>query len=295
MSRSDASVVFPGVASRRRWFTPAMIDALRRWRYWPLDAWETLTGRRPALVPPRRLRFVGDSDFEQTGREFLDLFVRYGGLTPLDRVLDVGCGIGRMAVPLAQFLQPPGDYLGFDIVKMGIRWCHRHITPRYPHMRFVHADVLNWHYNPHGRTRAEAYRFPCADSDRTFIVLTSVFTHMLRPAMEHYLDEISRVLRPEGRCFVTMFLLTPASEAVLNRGGGKVRFFEHLGDDRVVSRDDPEGAIAFPEPYVRDVFEARDLRIRDPILYGTWADQPGPTFQDIMIAERVTSVPCESH
>ncbi len=276
---------------RSRWLTPATLDAVRRWRYWPLDVWEALTGRRPPLVPPRRLRFVGESDFEQTGREFLDLFVRLGGLTPEDRVLDVGCGIGRMAVPLAGFLRPPGDYLGFDIVRAGIRWCRRNITSRYPHMRFEHADVFNWHYNPRGRLRADEYRFPCPDADRTFVFLTSVFTHMLRPAVEHYLDEIARVLRPGGRCFATMFLLTPETEAVLDRGGGQVKLTERFGDDRVVSREDPEGAIAFPEAWVRAAFAARGLRIREPIAYGQWADRPGPTLQDVVIAEREPGPP----
>ncbi|MCX7819362.1 MAG: class I SAM-dependent methyltransferase [Kiritimatiellae bacterium] len=269
---------------RRRWPTPATVDAIRRWRYWPLDLWEALTGRRPPLMPPRRLRFVGESDFEATGREFLELFVRYGGLTPTDRVLDVGCGIGRMAIPLATVLRPPGHYLGFDIVRAGIHWCQRNISARFPHMQFVHADVFNWHYNPKGRIRAEAYRFPCPDGDRSFVVLTSVFTHMLRPAVEHYLDEIARVLRPGGRCFATFFLLTPESEAVIERGGGQVRFAERFGEDRVVSREDPEGAIAFPERYVRGAFERRGLRIRDPIPYGRWADRDGPTLQDIVVA-----------
>ena len=39
---------------------------------------------------------------------------------PGERVLDIGCGIGRMARPLTPYLTPPGAYDGFDINADGI-------------------------------------------------------------------------------------------------------------------------------------------------------------------------------
>jgi len=59
------------------------------------------------------LRTVGD-DFFKTLTQY--------GLSPDMRVLDVGCGQGRMARPLIGFFDQ-GDYTGFDIVKPGIEWC----------------------------------------------------------------------------------------------------------------------------------------------------------------------------
>src|SRR3954470_20703716 len=56
--------------------------------------------------PPPELRFVGDGDFRAIGAEFLGLFARLGGLRPGDAVIDIGCGIGRMALPLTQYLDP---------------------------------------------------------------------------------------------------------------------------------------------------------------------------------------------
>src|SRR5215212_241626 len=44
--------------------------------------------------------FVGDGNYRAIGTEYLGHYVRIGGLKPTDRVLDIGCGIGRMAVPL---------------------------------------------------------------------------------------------------------------------------------------------------------------------------------------------------
>ena len=87
------------------------------------DARDALRGRRDARVPPRRLNFVGITDFVDTGDEFLGHFVALGGLQPDGRVLDVGCGIGRMARPLAGYLGRDGSYDGFDINAQGIAWC----------------------------------------------------------------------------------------------------------------------------------------------------------------------------
>ncbi len=71
-------------------------------------------------------------EFRATGEEFLTYFIEIGGLRPSDRVLDVGCGVGRMAVPLTRYLSPEGRYEGFDVMANAVEWCQRHITPRFP-------------------------------------------------------------------------------------------------------------------------------------------------------------------
>lgn len=163
------------------------------------------------MVPPQERNFVGPGDFKTVGREFLSHFLNVAKLQPDERVLDVGCGIGRMAIPLTQYLRPPGSYDGFDVVKAGIEWCRDKITPRYPHFRFRHVSIRNQHYTPDSGIRPTDFRFPYRSRTFDFVFLTSVFTHMLPPDMEHYLDEIVRVLKPTGRCLITMFLLNAES------------------------------------------------------------------------------------
>jgi SAM-dependent methyltransferase len=53
---------------------------------------------RGSLVPPHSKIFVGAGDYVKIGMEFLGYFVNLGRLKPKDRVLDVGCGSGRMAL-----------------------------------------------------------------------------------------------------------------------------------------------------------------------------------------------------
>ena len=82
------------------------------------------------------------------------------GLKPDERVLDAGCGIGRIAVPLTEYLDESGGYEGFDIAPEGIAWCRENITPRYPNFRFQVADIYNKSYNPEGSQKADEYEFP---------------------------------------------------------------------------------------------------------------------------------------
>src|ERR1700730_7662335 len=77
-----------------------------------LDLTDASSCRRD-MIPPRTMNFVGDGDFRKTGMEFRRLFTEYGGLKPDHKVLDIGCGIGRMAGPLTSYLSAQGEYQGF--------------------------------------------------------------------------------------------------------------------------------------------------------------------------------------
>jgi len=81
---------------------PRFVPVIRRLFYLPLNAAATLTHQRDDLTPPRGIDFAGscDEDFKKMGEEFLRHFVELGKLKRDERVLDVGCGIERMAVAL---------------------------------------------------------------------------------------------------------------------------------------------------------------------------------------------------
>jgi SAM-dependent methyltransferase len=115
------------------------------------------------LVPPQNLIFVGYGDFIKIGEEFAGYFIEMGMLKPNEKVLDVGCGIGRMALPLTKYMNRRGEYWGFDIVKEGIDWCTERYTPRFPNFHFLFSNVYNQHYNPGGKQRGSEYVFPFTD------------------------------------------------------------------------------------------------------------------------------------
>lgn len=251
------------------------------------ERYEEWTGKRDPLVPPERLHFVGDGDFLETGRTFLRLFTELGGLRPDDHVLDVGCGVGRMAVGLTTYLSRKGRYDGFDIVPCGIDWCKRAITRRYRNFTFRHVDVYNHHYNPRGQLNAATFRFPYADATFTFTFLTSVFTHMLPADLENYFAEIVRTLKPGGRCFISYFLLNPESQRLIAAGASVLPIQHELPGCRVLRTDIPTAAVAFPEATIRELYRKHGLTIQEPIRYGSWCGRKDfVSYQDIVIATK---------
>lgn len=247
-----------------------------------LDIRDAALGSREPLRPPRRLMFVGDGGFRAVGEEFKRLFVELGGLRPEHDVLDVGSGIGRMAVPLTGWLE--GRYEGVDIVRKGVQWCSEAITPRFPNFRFQVADVYSHRYNRGGSSAARDYRFPFGDNSFDFVFLTSVFTHLLPADAANYIRESARVLCPEGTCFATFYLLNEESEEALRQGRAQLSFAFAGEGCRFNHKRVPEAAVAYPEASVLRQFEEAGLR---PVVHqGAWAGRAnGLTHQDIVVAD----------
>lgn len=251
------------------------------------DVVDWLWGRGQRLVPPKRLRFVGPGDYEQIGADFLRHFVELGGLKEDDRVLDVGCGVGRMAGPLTKFLSESGSYDGFDIVPAGIRWCRKKMGRRHANFRFELADVHNEFYHPEGRSKASEYRFPYEDGVFDFAFAVSVFTHMLPADMGNYLSEMGRVVKKGGRCVVTYFILNEESRQLLEEGKSALAFGHEGEGYRTADESVPECLVAYDEGAVREGCESRGLRIVEPIRYGSWCGRERwASFQDIVVASK---------
>jgi SAM-dependent methyltransferase len=260
--------------------------------YFFSDTKELITGKRDALTPPRRLVYVGSGDFKEIGNEFFNYFVQIAGLKPHEKVLEVGCGIGRMAVPLMSYLKDGGSYDGFDIVRHGIRWCQKKITHRAPHFHFQLADIYNSSYNPAGQFKAGDYRFPYEDGSFDFVFLTSVFTHMLPADMEHYLAEIRRVLKQGGRCFITYFLLNKESLELIDTGASTIDFKYKVegyeAECRIMDIDIPESAVAYSVEYIEALYKKHGLEIVSPVRYGSWCGRKEfLSFQDMVLAGKV--------
>ncbi|GAB3880756.1 class I SAM-dependent methyltransferase [Spirosoma agri] len=237
------------------------------------------------MTPPRSKIFIGAGDFKVVGQEFKKLFIDIGGLKPNESVLDVGCGIGRMAIPLTNYLTAQGSYEGFDIVEQGIAWCQRMVTPRFPGFHFQLADVYNSHYHPQGRYQAHEYRFPFEDNRFDFVFLTSVFTHMPVRETAHYLAEISRVLKPGGRCFATFFLLNEESRTLMVTEQSTYNFQYELEGRYIFNPLDPDLGTAFDESWVLTTLIQCGLSSPVSVYPGRWCGRKNATtFQDIVVA-----------
>ena len=249
-----------------------------RWLHGALDDLQLfVTGKRDRDLPPMRLRFVGAGDFRAVGDEMVKLLTTVGGLQASDRVLDIGCGVGRVALPLTRVLT--STYDGFDVVKSAVRWCQRHITPRHPHFHFTHANLYNSFYRRRG-VPASRYRFPYDDDSFDFAFATSVFTHLDAASTRNYLNEAHRVLRTGGRLLATFFVL----------GAGHVPGFDfaHRYDGyALLDPKNPEEAIAFDADFLRELAPESKWRVVR-FERGAWTGrEDAPTFQDTAVLEKI--------
>jgi SAM-dependent methyltransferase len=141
----------------------------------------------------------------------LAAYARYCPLAAGHDVLEVGCGVGRDAIPLARVLGEGGSYVGVDVSGPSIAWCREHITARHPNFGFAHLDIRSEFYNPQGSQAGHEISLPVASSSIDRIILQSVFTHMFEPDITHFLREFRRVLRRHGRVFASFFVLDEES------------------------------------------------------------------------------------
>lgn len=244
------------------------------------------------LRPPHELltRYSPTAEkFFQTGIAGVTT-LRHLGLQPHHHVLDPGCGVGRMAIALTQYLSPEGRYEGFDVFRDCIEWCSQAITPHYPNFRFTHANVASTVHNPDAEVQSKDYAFPYSDGEFDFVFLVSVFTHMLPEGFERYLSEIARVLKTGGRIMATFLLLTDDTLARIEAAKSPQQPLHDFDHYRLANLARPEDTVAYREDHVRPLFERLGLEIIE-VTRGDWAtkEQPAMGTQDAVVAAKVAS------
>ncbi|SKA83097.1 Methyltransferase domain-containing protein [Paucidesulfovibrio gracilis DSM 16080] len=238
------------------------------------------------LIPPQELAIqFGGGDFVRIGRNLLHRLVDWCGLLPSERILDVGCGAGRAAVPLTGYLSPHARYFGFDVYPFGVDWCRQNLTPAFPNFLFQTVHVNNALYNPAGSIPARDFVFPCEDRSADLVLLNSVFTHMLPEDMIAYMKQIARVLDHCGRAYVTWFLIDDESRRLDRETSVGVYLRHGVGPCRLQNRQDPEEAIGYDISFVHHVVRHAGLRLAD-VRRGSWRGIRSGHYQDVTILEK---------
>jgi len=118
-------------------------------------------------------------EFEAIGILERELLIQCG-LKSDDYLIDVGCGSGRLAKPLNEYLR--GPYLGIDVV----------------------PDLLDYARGLVGRKDwrfevASGFSIPEGDARANMVCFFSVFTHLLHEQSFVYLRDAKRVLKSGGQ------------------------------------------------------------------------------------------------
>jgi len=223
---------------------------------------------RATNMPPRRIRRGISplwSDFKGTGRDQVEFLVELCGLRPSHRVLDIGCGVGRLALPLSQYLNSEGAYEGFDILDYMINWCRKNISSRHANFHFETAAVASTTGSSSPGQSAEGYRFPYEDDSFDLAYAGSLFTHLTAGGTENYLAEAVRTLRPGGVLVATFNLYNSESQALIPGRRLAEIWPNDYGTYRIKEKDSPESNVAFDEAYLRKVYQRVGLTIVEPI------------------------------
>jgi len=182
-----------------------------------------MTDARPMLpTPPEEMRIwvgpFGDAElYRASGKSNLQSIIELYGLKPHAQVLEVGCGCGRIATALASYLADGGSYDGFDVAAPLLNWCREELQPRLLRFRFHLADEVHAPgHNPSGTRNAAEFKFPYQSGEFDLVILSSVLTHILPQAIENYLRETARVLRPNAPAFISVFLFDEAAANAVN-------------------------------------------------------------------------------
>ena len=125
------------------------------------------------------MRSAPGGDFNYIGLVERELVVHLG-LRTGDYLIDVGCGSGRLAKPLSEYLT--GKYLGIDIVPELVDYARK----------LVRRD--DWRFEV-----AAGLTIPEADHEADMICFFSVLTHLYHEHSYLYLEEARRVLKPGGK------------------------------------------------------------------------------------------------
>ena len=252
-----------------------------------LDIRDRVTGKSDAGIPPRRLNISGNGSFRELGKHNVALCQALAQLTPSDQVLDLGCGIGRTALAMTEFLSPEGSYEGLDVIQFAINWCQSNIASKYPNFHFTHADVFNKTYNPGGSLPAHQYVFPFSSAAFSFIVANSLFTHVLPETASRYIQEVYRVLKPGGRFLSTWFLLDDTTEPCVSAGKAIFPFQHRFAHHAQCTLNLPEQAVAFSRQYVENSLCEAGFSLKS-VQHGGWSGAPAEldSGQDVVVASK---------
>jgi 2-polyprenyl-3-methyl-5-hydroxy-6-metoxy-1,4-benzoquinol methylase len=124
-------------------------------------------------------RMAVGGEFEAVGAVLREALI-FHGLKKHHYLIDVGCGSGRLAKPLAKYLD--GPYLGIDVVPELLDYARKLV------------GRSDWRFEP-----AAGLTIPEQDGKADMVTFFSVLTHLLHEESFVYLKEARRVLKPGGK------------------------------------------------------------------------------------------------
>lgn len=227
----------------------------------------------------------GSVSFLKITYQFLSIFIQKLGLQPTNSLLDIGCGVGRIAYGLSYYLNSQGKYEGFDPVPQLIKWAEEKIGTKHSNFRFHQFDLHNKLYHSSGVIDPTKFIFPYDQNSFDFVCAISVFNHLPTDEVRHYLQEIERVLKPGGRCLLTLFLINEESEELIKQCKSTQNLVIQIDHGLTNNDEIPEEAIGLYENDFMQWIKNLNLTVVEKI-YGWWCGRQKLYCEDIIILQK---------
>lgn len=202
------------------------------------------------------------------------------------RVLEIGCGAGRIANGLFHYLNRDGSYLGLDVHPEVINWCNKFISNRSRNFKFQQIPVINNYYYQKNNQQKNNYDFSFL-GDRHFdcIFAVATFNHLRLEDTRQYLQEIGRRLTVNGVGYFTFFIINEEffsfrERTKLHQGLRKNDAGVWYGYER------QSFFTGYEIPILKELLDEANLQI---ITYhpGSWAQKKrSRLYQDWLLVER---------
>lgn len=173
-----------------------------------------------SLLPPPELRFCGpafrdDATFVESADAEARRLVGLGA-TKESRILEIGCGPGRLPIGIIRVIGEVDSYVGIDISRRSIRWCTRHIQREHPSFAFHRVDAQHDRYNPDGPVMDESFTLPIPDDYFDVVYLHSVVANMIERDVRIYSHLFRKTMRPGALLFFTAFVEDDVPPSTIN-------------------------------------------------------------------------------
>ena len=148
-------------------------------------------------------------------------FLKFYGLNTDSKILDIGCGTGRLPSKLFNFFSDKGVYFGLDITQKAIDFCKMKYDK--PNFHFLYKEASS--------------SIPLKNENFDFIVFFSVFTHIYPNEILNYLIQCKTLLDKNGKIIADIFT-----------------------DDKVVDHTGDSGVMVYNVEFFKNLIEKSGLR-----------------------------------
>ncbi len=201
-------------------------------------------------------------------------------------VLEIGCGVGRIANGLLHYLNKEGSYWGIDVNPEMINWCHKYIHTRRGNFKFQQIPVINNYYYEKNNNKLNKYDFSFLDNQKfDCVVAMATFNHLRMEDTQKYLQEISSRLKPNGVAYLTFFII----DQCFLRFQQRTKLYQDLQQEHTgiwYGYELQSSFTGYEMQTLKEILDDANLKI---ITYhpGKWAQKKrSRLFQDWMLVER---------